>query len=36
MSPFLYAGMCAADKLLDKYHNEWGQNVDKVYSEYCY
>ncbi|GAQ88957.1 glutamate-cysteine ligase [Klebsormidium nitens] len=29
-------GMCPADKLLDKYHNEWGQNVDKVYSEHCY
>jgi glutamate--cysteine ligase len=29
-------GKSPADILLEKYHNEWDQQVDKIYEEYCY
>jgi gamma-glutamylcysteine synthetase len=29
-------GATSADVLLDKYHNEWDENVDKVYEELLY
>jgi gamma-glutamylcysteine synthetase len=30
------AGKSPAGILLEKYHNEWDQQVDKIYEEYCY